>query len=97
MNKAFTKSKEIVLDENYKIIPNTDNGVILVFKTIRVNKKDETVPNEELFYYPRIAQALRHYADKTINKSESLAHCIYKSELVCNLINRLDKEFKQFN
>jgi len=97
MNKAFTKSKEIVLDENYKIIPDTDNGVILVFKTTRVNKKDETVPHEELFYYPRIAQALKHYSDKTINNSESLDDCIYKSESVYNLIKRLDQEFKQFN
>jgi len=97
MNRSFTKSKEIVLDENYKIIPDTDNGVILVLKTTRVNKKNEIVPNEELFYYPRIAQALKHYADKRINKSESIAHCIYKSESVYNLINKLDREFKQFN
>jgi hypothetical protein len=97
MNKAFKKSKELVLDENYKIISDSDNGVVLVFQTTRVNKKDETVPHEELMYYPRIAQALRHYSNMVINNSESLDDCIYKSESVYNLIKRLDKEFKQFN
>jgi hypothetical protein len=48
-------------------------------------------------YYPRIAQALRHYSNMVINNSESLDDCIYKSESVYNLIKRLDKEFKQFN
>jgi hypothetical protein len=97
MNKAFTHSKEIVLDDNYKIIPDTDNGVILVFKTTRINKKDEVILHDELFYFTRIAQALRYYSDKIINSSESLEDCIYKSESVYNLINRLDKQFKQFN
>jgi hypothetical protein len=38
MNKAFTKSKEIVLDENQKIIPDTDNGVVLVLKQVELIK-----------------------------------------------------------
>jgi ribosomal protein S19E (S16A) len=95
MNKAFTKSKEIVLDSNYKIISDSDSGVVLVFKTTKVNKKDEIVPYEEMFYYPRVAQALRKYADITLNTD--LDNLNSNLEKVYLIINKIDKEFNQFN
>jgi hypothetical protein len=39
MNKAFTKSKELILDEHYKIISDSDNGVVLVFKQLELIKR----------------------------------------------------------
>ena len=96
MNKAFTKTKKIELDSNWSISPDSDSGVVLVFKTTKENKKGEVVPHEESFYYPRIAQALRFYADKNINSSKSIEEAIAIGNKVYQLIEKLDKEFKQF-
>ena len=100
MNKSFTKSKELILDEKYKIIPDSDSGVVLVFTEQRLKENKEKVLEPYLFtenlYYPRIAQALRYYSLKTINSSFDISEAIVKSERVFELIDRLDKEFKQF-
>lgn len=96
MNNAFTKSKELVLDENYKIIPDGDNGVILIFLTEKKNKKDELVPFEEKYYFTRIAQALKKYCDLSLNNDLGLGLIIEKSDKIYQLIENIDKEFKQF-
>jgi hypothetical protein len=102
MNKAFTKSKELVLDEKYKITPDSDSGVIIVFTEPRVKTNKKTGLQEpfifvENHYFPRIAQALRHYASKVINTNiSSIDECILINESVFKLIDKLDKEFKQF-
>lgn len=96
MNKAFTKQKELKLDENFKIVPDSDYGVILIFLTEKENKKKEIVPFEEKFYYPRIAQALRKYTDLSLNKSESIPALIKNLNRVYFLIESIDNEFKQF-
>ena len=101
MNKSFTKSKELILDKNYKITPDSDSGVILVFSEMRekLNKKTgllEPFLFIERFFYPRISQALRYYSAKAINDAKSIKEAIERSELVFNLIEKLDKEFKQY-
>jgi hypothetical protein len=94
MNKAFTKSKELILDENFKIVPDSDNGVILVTIKERINKKDEEVIDRVEYYYPRISQALRKYAELSTNhKFDTLA---LANEAIYVIIDSLDKTFKQF-
>ena len=101
MNKAFTKTKIIELSSNWNLTPDSDNGVVLTFTQNR-KKEDKKTGElidflfEEKFYYPRIAQALRHYAHTTINNTDSLMDIINKAEMVYVLIQKLDKEFKQF-
>ncbi len=102
MNKAFTKSKELVLDEKYKITPDSDSGVILVFTEARIKTDKKTGLKEpfifvENHYFTRIAQALRYYALKVINSNvSSIDECILINDSVFKLIDRIDKEFKQF-
>jgi len=110
MNKAFTKRKEIVLDENYKIVPDSDSGVILVFNENRIKEKIIKEGGKEIntglfenyiftekLYYPRIAQAFRYYASKVMNTdNNNILDFVSKSEAVYDLIDKIDKEFKQF-
>jgi hypothetical protein len=109
MNKAFTKSKELILDENFKIVPDSDNGVILIFTEERKREKEiksidgkkvksgtvEIFVFEDKYCYPRIAQALRKYAELSTNhKFDTLA---LANEAVYVVIDSLDKTFKQFS
>jgi len=96
MNKAFTEKKELVLDDKYKIIPDSDYGVILVFLTEKKNKKDELVPFEQKYYFTRIAQALRKYADLSLNNQERFGLLISKLDELHTKIDEIDKTFKQF-
>jgi len=101
MNKAFTKTKELVLDERYKIIPDADNGVILVFSEIRA-KKDSKSENlipfdfKQEYHFPRIAQALRKYADLTLNEIHDFDSLIQRLNDVYLIIDSIDQTFKQF-
>ena len=109
MNNAFIKTKLIELDSNYNLRPDSGNGVILTFTETR--KKETIITQEgkkintglyepflfkEQLCFPRIAQALKYYATATINNSDCLSDIIYKSNMVYELIEKLDKEFKQF-
>lgn len=101
MNKAFKNSIRIELDSNWFIESDGDNGVILTFREIRerVNKKTEEKEEymfEDKFYYPRIAQALRAYVNKALNNSSSIQEIVEKEDLILSLIDKIDKEFKQF-
>jgi len=100
MNKAFTKSKVLVLDANYLIKPDNANGVILLFTEERLRtKEDKTLENwtfKEEFNYPRIAQALRAYVDRELIDDDNIEDLIEKAERLYALIDKLDKTFKQF-
>lgn len=96
MNKAFTKKKELVLDENYKIIPDSDYGVILVFLTEKENKKKELVPFEQKYYFTRIAQALEKYVDLSMMTDNIMLEVLVNSKRIYEIIENIEKEFKQF-
>ena len=109
MNKAFKKTKKIVLDSSYDITPDSGSGVVLTFTETRMketiikqnNKKIHTGLFEpflftEKLYFPRIAQALRHYCNATLNNNDSIIEVISKAEKVYEIIEKIDKEFKQF-
>ena|SRR6478609_2357158 len=96
MNKAFTKEKELILDDNYKIVPDSDYGVILVFLTEKKNKKDELVPFEQKYYFTRIAQALNKYVDLSLNTSNTMLELIQHSKRIYDIVDNIDKTFKQF-
>lgn len=95
-NKAFTKDEELKLDDNFKIVPDSDYGVVLVFLTEKENKKKELVPFEQKYHYPRIAQALRKYVDLSLNESTTLKLLFAKTDAVYKTIENIDKTFKQF-
>lgn len=96
MNKAFTYSKELVLDENFKIVPDSDHGVILLHLTEKENKKGEIVPYEQKYYFTRIAQALRKYTDLSLNSVYDFELLIKKLNDVYMIIDSIDTTFKQF-
>lgn len=95
MNKSFTKTEELVLDEKHSIKPDSDNGVILVsVGEPKTNKKGETITPRTEYHFPRIAQALRKYADLTLNANFN--DIAFNSEKVYIKIDELDETFKQF-
>lgn len=105
MNSAFKQNKILVLSENYLIKPDNNNGVILTFTEQRTRtKRDEVLEVEveenftftESWQYPRIAQALRKYADLEIMVEDNVEAMIAKSEAVYKLIDKIDQTFKQF-
>lgn len=101
MNKVFTKTKKIKLDEFWYLVPDSDRGLMLVFNEIRERVKKGTKEKEDFLYeekrfYPRVAQALHRYIETTQNNSETLQEIISKTENLTNLVEKLDKEFKQF-
>ena len=110
MNNAFKKNSKIELDDKHYIESDGDNGLILVFheprkkdKTeIKSGKKVKTGEQEDYlfedkYYYPRVCQALKHFVDKTQNQCETLEKLIYRVDYNTMLLERLEKEFKQFN
>jgi hypothetical protein len=86
MNNAFTKKKKIELDLNWSITPDGYNGVVLTFaeegkkEKVIIEKGKKKVHTgvfepflfKDNFYFPRIAQALSHYANHIKNGSTSL-------------------------
>jgi len=110
MNKAFEKTDKIVLDSNWDLTPDADNGVILTFSEIREREKTkkeggktiktgefEEYTYEDKLYYPRIVQAIRKYYETTLNNSETFKEIIEKEDKIIVLLEKIDKEFKQFN
>lgn len=109
MNKTFEKVKEIKLDDNYTLTPDSDNGVILTFSEIRQREetkkengkliktgKKEDYPFEDKTYHTRISQALTKYVDLTQNSSKSLEELFTKVDEIYAVINKIDKTFQQF-
>jgi hypothetical protein len=101
MNKTFTKSAKIELDSNWHLTSDGDSGIVLTFHEIRQRKnkttnKEEDFLFEEKYYYTRIAQALIKYVDMVQNSSKSLDELFEKTESLNSVINKIDKEFKQY-
>lgn len=109
MNKIFTNSKKIVLDDNYYLTTDGYNGVTLVFHEMRDKEIYEKIDNkfvktgrfekadfEDVWYFTRVAQALRKYFDLVQNNLESLKDLLEKVSTVDARIEKLDKEFKQY-
>lgn len=108
-NKAFTKTGKIVLDSNWDLTPDSDNGVILTFSEIREREKTKkeggkTIKTGEFedflftdrYFYPRLVQALRKYYEITLNNSETFKEIIEKEDKIIALLEKIDYEFKQF-
>lgn len=97
MNKAFTKTKELVLDDTFKIVPDSDNGVVLIQTgVVKISKKGVELKKTISYSYPRISQALRKWSDLTLNNSTTLKLLWAKTDAVYDMIDKIDKEFKQF-
>ena len=109
-NKTFTNSKKIELDNSWYIEPDGDSGIILTFHEPRKREKTTKVDGKtvktgevedyiftDVTYHTRIAQALRRYVDISQNNIKSLEELLEKTEKINEVINRIDKEFKQFD
>lgn len=100
MNRVFTKSNKIILDEKWYITSDGDSGIVLTFHETRVGKRngvEEEYEFTEPFYYPRIVQALSGYVSKSQAKCETLGQVLEVTQKIFTLLERLDKEFRQFN
>lgn len=109
MNNAFLKNSKIELDDSHYLETDGDNGICLVFneirerekttkeggKTIKTGEKEEFL-YEEKTYHPRIVQSLKYFIDKTQNESKTLKELMAKVDYNTELLNKLDKDFKQF-
>jgi hypothetical protein len=78
------------------------NGIQLVFHETRERTKKGTEEKEEyLFedvtYHTRVVQALRHYCDATQNSAKNLKEILEKTDKIYSLLEKLDKEFRQFD
>ena len=101
MNKVFTRTNKIVLDDSYQLESDGDSGIVLTFSEIRQRKNKTTEKQEDyLFesktYHTRIAQALTKYVDLTQNSSKTLEELTTKVDEIYAVIKRIDLEFQQF-
>lgn len=101
MNKVFKNTEKIELDSNWSIIPDGYNGIILIFseKRERKNKKTDELEDyiyEDRWHHPRISQSLKEYVKLTQNSSKTIGEILEKTDKIYTLLERMDKEFKQF-
>jgi hypothetical protein len=110
MNKAFTNNTKIVLDDSWYVESDGDSGIVLTFHETRQREKTTKVDGKtvktgevedytftDVTYHTRICQALRRYVDKVQNGAKNLKELIEKTDKINNIIDKLDKEFRQFN
>ena len=101
MNKTFKNNKKIELSEGWHLEPDGFNGIVLVFseKRERKNKKTGELEDyiyEQPYYHPRIVGALKEYVRVTQNSSKTIEEILEKTDKIYTLLERMDKEFKQF-
>lgn len=100
MNRVFTKSNKIILSENWYITSDGDSGIVLIFHEIREGTRNGVLEEYEFtepFYYTRIVQALSGYINKSQSKCETLEQILEVTQKNFTLLEKLDKEFRQFN
>ena len=101
MNKVFTRTNKIVLDDSYQLESDGDSGIVLTFSEIRQRKNKTTGLEEDYiffdrWYFTRISQALTKYVDLTQNSSKTLEELTTKVDEIYAIIKRIDLEFQQF-
>lgn len=101
MNKTFKNNKKIELSEGWHLEPDGFNGIVLVFseKRERKNKKTDELEDyiyEDRWHHPRISQSLKEYVKLTQNSSKTIEEILEKTDKIYTLLERMDKEFKQF-
>jgi hypothetical protein len=109
MNKTFKQKSKIELDLNWDLTSDGDYGLVLTFsemrqrdKTVKENGKTIKTGEQEQYlyesktYHTRVAQALRYYVEKSLNKCKTLEEIISKEDKLLSIIEDLDRNFKQF-
>lgn len=101
MNKTFKNNKKIELSEGWYLEPDGFNGIVLVFSEARERKNKKTGELEDYIYedrwhHPRISQSLKEYVKLTQNSSKTIDEILEKTDKIYTLLERMDKEFKQF-
>lgn len=101
MNKTFKNNKTIELSEGWHLEPDSYNGIVLVFSEKRERKNKKTGELEDYIfsephYFPKITQALKEYVRVTQNSSKTIEEILEKTDKIYTLLERMDKEFKQF-
>lgn len=101
MNKVFTRTNKIILDDCYQLESDSDSGLILVFseprkRTSKTTRLDEDYIFFDRWYFTRISQALTKYVDLSQNSSKTLEELTTKIDEIYAVIKRIDLEFQQF-
>ena len=101
MNKTFKNNKKIELSEGWHLEPDGFNGIVLIFSEVRERKNKKTDELEDYIYedrwhHPRISQSLKEYVKLTQNSSKTIEEILEKTDKIYTLLERMDKEFKQF-
>lgn len=101
MNKTFKNNKKIELSEGWHLEPDGFNGIVLIFSEKRERKNKKTGELEDYIYedrwhHPRISQSLKEYVKLTQNSSKTIEEILEKTDKIYTLLERMDKEFKQF-
>lgn len=93
MNKAFTDSKKIVLDDRHYLEPDQFKGLVLVFHEQRERTKKngdtEVYTFEDRWYYPKLSQAICKYLTLAQSKSETIDQLLKATERVEKLIEKI--------
>lgn len=101
MNKIFKNSKKIKLDDVYTLVPDSGNGVSLVFEETRTRKKKDDSEKEEYqyvnqLYFTRVNQALNRYVELSQNRSQNIKELIEQTSKIYAVIENFNITFKQF-
>jgi hypothetical protein len=93
MNKVFTDSNRIVLDDRYYLEPDGFKGIVLVFHEERERtKKDgssQTYTFKDRWYYPKLSQVMSKYLTLTQSESRSIEELIEATVRTEKLIEKL--------
>ena len=101
MNKVFTRTNKIILDDSYQLESDSDSGIVLIYQEPRKRTSKTTGLEEDYiffdrWYFTRISQALTKYVDLTQNSSKTLEELSTKVDEIYAIIKRIDLEFQQF-
>jgi hypothetical protein len=93
MNKVFTDSNRIVLDDRYYLEPDGFKGIVLVFHEQRERKKKDNSKEiytfEDRWYYPKLSQVMSKYLTLTQSDSKSIEELIEATVRTEKLIEKL--------
>lgn len=100
MNNIFKKDKDVLLDENYSLNTDGDNGITLIFQEER--KKENKSGGTEKFifkdtwYFPMVGQALSKYVELTSKKGNTIDEINANIKKVLKVVEEFRLKYKNW-